>query len=166
MAISINVITSAGANLIAQATAANPIVIIDCYAGNQAASSAEDLASRPLSFYSFGGGFSDGTIFSCSAQDNTVRVVMNFNSGHCDLNEPEYIKSACIRGRLQSQSNSEAVIIAALSDSLSEIQIPSTHSPVVNIHLPINIIINADDQVETVGAEYASLGPCAVCLDV
>lgn len=161
MAISINVVTSAGANLIAQATAANPIVIIDCYAGNQAASSAEDLASRPLSFYSFGGGYSDGTIFSCSAQGNTARVVMNFNSGHCDLNEPEYIKSACIRGRLQSQSDSEAVIIAALSDSSSEIQIPSTHSPVVNIHLPINIIINADDQVETVGAEYASLADLA-----
>lgn len=161
MAISINVVTSAGANLIAQATAANPIVIIDCYAGNQAASSAEDLASRPLSFYSFGGGYSDGTIFSCSAQDNTARVMMNFNSGHCDLNEPEYIKSACIRGRLQSQSDSEAVIIAALSDSSSEIQIPSTHSPVVNIHLPINIIINANDQVATVGAEYASLADLA-----
>jgi hypothetical protein len=161
MAFLYNVITSAGANLIAQATAANPIVIIDCYAGNQAASSAEDLASRPLSFYSFGGGYSDGTIFSCSAQDNTARVMMNFNSGHCDLNEPEYIKSACIRGRLQSQSNSEAVIIAALSDSSSEIQIPSTHSPVVNIHLPINIIINADDQVATVGAEYSSLADLA-----
>lgn len=161
MAFSINVVTSAGANLIAQATAANPIVIIDCYAGNQAASSAEDLASRPLSFYSFGGGYSDGTIFSCSAQYNTARVMMNFNSGHCDLNEPEYIKSACIRGRLQSQSNSEAVIIAALSDSSSEIQIPSTHSPVVNIHLPINIIINADNQVATVGAEYASLADLA-----
>ena len=161
MAFLYNVITSAGANLIAQATAANPIVIIDCYAGNQAASSAEDLASRQLSFYSFGGGYSDGTIFSCSAQGNTARVMMNFNSGHCDLNEPEYIKSACIRGRLQSQSNTEAVIIAALSDSSSEIQIPSTHSPVVNIHLPINIIINADDQVETVGAEYASLADLA-----
>lgn len=161
MAFLYNVITSAGANLIAQATAANPIVIIDCYAGNQAASSAEDLASRPLSFYSFGGGYSDGTIFSCSAQDNTARVMMNFNSGHCDLNEPEYIKSACIRGRLQSQSNTEAVIIAALSDSSSEIQIPSTHSPVVNIHLPINIIINADNQVATVGAEYASLADLA-----
>jgi hypothetical protein len=161
MAFLYNVITSAGANLIAQATAANPIVIIDCYAGNQAANSAEDLASRPLSFYSFGGGYSDGTIFSCSAQDNTARVMMNFNSGHCDLNEPEYIKSACIRGRLQSQSNSEAVIIAALSDSSSEIQIPSSHSPVVNIHLPINIIINADDQVATVGAEYASLADLA-----
>ena len=161
MAFSINVVTSAGANLIAQATSSNPIVIVDCYCGDTAAQNAQDLASKDLNFYSFGGGSSQGSIFAASATDNVARIVMNFNSVDCDLQEPEYIKSACIRAKLQSQNDSDAVIMAALSDSQSEIQIPSRTAPEINIHIPINITINADDQVATVGSQYASLADLA-----
>lgn len=161
MAFSINIVTSAGANLIAQATSSNPIVFVDCYCGNTAAQDAQDLASKDVSFYSFGGGYSDGTIFSASAQDNVARIIMSFNSKHCELNEPEYIKSACIRAKLQSQTDADAVIMAALSDPDSEVMIPSVTSPEINIHIPINIAINADNQIAAVGAEYASMADLA-----
>lgn len=161
MAFAINVVTSAGANIIAQATSSNPIVIVDCYCGGTAAQDAQDLASKDLNFYNFGGGSSQGTIFAASATDNVARIIMNFNSVDCDLQEPEYIKSACIRAKLQSQNDSDAVIMAALSDAQSEIQIPSRTAPEINIHIPINITINADDQVATVEAQYASLADLA-----
>lgn len=150
MSFEFNTITSDGAALIAQATAANPIVIIQSLSSATAAESLADLATKPKSFYDG----KTGIIFSASATDNVARVIMSFdNTG---LQSPQLIKSACILARLQSQSDADAVIMAALSDSNSQISIPDSTAPITNIHIAINISIDTDEQVATVGAQYAS----------
>lgn len=146
-----NVLTSDGASLIAQATSSNPIVIISALSSDVAAVSAEDLASKGTSFYTLGA----GSIFAASATGNVARVIMRFSSGDMQLPTPKILKSACILGRLANQDDSQAVIMAALSDPDSQVQIPDYSGVVINIQ--INVTINADDQVETIGGEYASL---------
>lgn len=155
MSFEFNIVTSSGANLIANATAANPIVLIGALSSDTAASSKEDLASKDRSFYTG----KAGAIFAASAQDNVARIIMAFNNQN--LQNSQIIKSACVLGKLQSQNDSEAVIMAALSDNDSQISIPDETAPFVSIHIPINIAINADDDVATVGAEYASAADLA-----
>lgn len=146
-----NVVTNNGSNLIAQATAANPIVLIGALSSENAATSLQDLGSKDASFYTLGA----GSIFAASATDNVARVIMRFDSGDMQLPTPKILKSACILGRLASQDDSQAVIMAALSDPDSQVQIPDYSGVVIDI--PISVTINADDQVETIGGEYASL---------
>jgi hypothetical protein len=150
MSFEFNILTAAGVNLIAQATSSNPIVLSGCLSSPDAASSAEDLAAKDRSFYTG----KSGNIFAASAQDNVARIIMSFNNQN--IQNSQLIKSACVLGRLQSQNDSDAVIMAAISDSNSQITIPDSTAPLISIHIPINIAINADDNVATVGAEYAS----------
>lgn len=147
-----NVITSDGAALIAQATAANPIVLIGALSSANAASSKEDLASKTRAFYEGKG----GSIFSSGATDNTARVIMSFDND--GLQSPQAIKSACILGKLHNQSDSQAVILAAISDDNSQIVIPDGSAPLAKIHVPINITINTSDDIATVGAQYVAPG--------
>lgn len=151
MSFEFNVITPSGVNLIAQATSSNPIVLSGCLSSPDAVSSAEDLAAKDRSFYTG----KSGNIFAASAQDNVARIIMSFNNQN--IQNSQLIKSACVLGRLQSQNDSDAVIMAAISDSNSQITIPDSTAPLISIHIPINIAINADDNVSTVGAEYASM---------
>lgn len=151
MSFAYNTITSAGAALIAQATSSNPIVIVSAMSSATAAESAADLASKTTAFYTG----KTGTIFATSATNNVARVIMNFNNQ--GLNTSQVIKSACILARLESQSDSQAVIMAACSDDNSQITIPEDSTPLVHIHIPINISINTSDQVATIGAQYAAL---------
>ncbi len=151
MSFEFNVITSAGAALIAQATSSNPIVIVSAMSSSNAAESVADLASKTTAFYNG----KTGTIFSASATNNVARIIMNFNNN--SVQTPQIIKSACILARLQNQTDSQAVIMAACSDDASQITIPVDSSPLVHIHIPINISINTNEQVATVGAEYAAV---------
>ena len=147
---SINIVTSAGANLIAQATSTNQIVIVDALSGTQAALDASDLASKTTAFYD---GIS-GTIQASSATDNTAKVIARFGNAGA---QSQIVRSVCIRGKLANQADSAAVIMAAMSDPTSEIYFPSNASPTQIIRFPFLFAINADDEVETVYADGATM---------
>lgn len=147
---SINVVTPAGASLIASATATNQIVFIGAKTATTAATDAADLASKALSFYDG----ASGSIDSCSATDSTAKIVVRFeNTGGA----PQTVKSACIIGKLASQSDADAVIVAAMSDDDSEIILPSSASPGAIIRFPFNININVAGSVSTVYGDGATL---------
>lgn len=152
MSFEFNVIPQSGAALIAQATSSNPIVLTECLSSPVAAVSKEDLASKDRSFYSG----KSGSIFSASATNNVARIIMSFDNAGLQTAQP--IKSACVLGRLYNQSDSQAVILAAISDDNSQIIIPDESAPVVKIHVPVNISINQDDDVAVVGGEYVAPG--------
>lgn len=146
----INIVTVAGTNLIAQATSTNQIIIVDALSSPNAATDADDLASKNASFYN---GIS-GTIQSSSATLNIAKVVSRF--GNAGL-QSQPVKSVCIRGRLANQSDSQAVIMAAMSDSDSSIYLPSDESPMQITRFIFNFAVNADDTVETVFADGATM---------
>lgn len=157
MSFSINVIPPSGQNLIAQATSSNPIVLVKGLGCNEAAVDAADLISKTASWYTFDSGNADGEIFTASAEQNVCRVVLSFNNVDMQHDDPEPLKSACVLGRLASQTDADAVILAAVSDPDSEATIPDKDASPLAVHVPVNIIINSAEQVETTGAEYASL---------
>lgn len=152
---SINVVTPAGAALIAQSTATNQIVFIGAKSATVAATDAADLAGKDLSFYD---GADDGTIDACSATDNVAKIVARFgNTG----GSAQIVKAVCILGRLANQTDAQAVIVAAMSDDASEIYLPSSASPTQIIRFPFNITINADEDVETAYADGATIADLA-----
>lgn len=156
MAFAIQVITQAGLNLMANATAANPIVLVNGLVGNEAATDAADLESKPESWYALDDGDSNADIFSASATGVTCRIIISIRSQSASLPQPDTIKSACIRAKLKNQSDMDAVIMAALSDEDSQATIPSVDSTPIAIHIPFNITLDFGGQIEAVGAEYAS----------
>lgn len=152
MSFEFNVIPQSGAALIAQATSSNPIVLTGCLSSPFAAVSKEDLASKDRSFYTG----KSGSIFSSSATNNVARIIMSFDNAGLQTAQP--VKTACVLGRLYNQSDSQAVILAAISDDNSQIIIPDESAPVVKIRVQVNISINQDDDVAVVGGEYVAPG--------
>lgn len=147
---SINIITAAGTALIAQATATNPIVFVDALTGTTAATDGADLATKTASWYDG----QTGIIEACSATDSVARVVVKF--GNVAGSNSQIVKSVCVRGRLQNQSEGQEVIVAAMSDDNSSIYIPPSTSPSQYIRFPFNIVIGADEDVETTAADSVS----------
>lgn len=147
---SLNVITNYGKSLIAQATSANPIVIVDALSSTNAASSLIDLASKDILFYN---GIS-GVIQGSSATNNVAKIVTLF--GNAGANS-QIVKSIAIRGKLASQSDGEAVIMAAMSDPASEIYFPSNTKPTQATRFILNFAVNADGTIETIYADGASM---------
>jgi hypothetical protein len=147
---SINVVTPAGSALIAQATATNQIVFIGAKSGTTAATDAEDLAGKDVSFYDG----ASGTIDACSATNNVAKIVSRFGN---TPGAAQIVKSVCILGRLANQTDAQAVIVAAMSDDASEIYLPSSASPTQIIRFPFNITIDADEDVETAYADGATI---------
>ena len=147
---SINVVTPAGSALIAQATATNQIVFIGAKSGTTAATDAEDLAGKDISFYDG----APGTIDACSATNNVAKIVSRFGN---TSGAAQIVKSVCILGRLANQTDAQAVIVAAMSDDASEIYLPSSASPTQIIRFPFNITISADEEVETAYADGATI---------
>lgn len=147
---SLNVITPAGAALIAQATAANQIVFTSALSGTTAATDAADLAGKTAAFYD---GVS-GSIDACSATGTTARIVAAFgNAG----SSSQAVKSVCILGRLASQSAGSEVIVAAMSDDASTIVLPPETAPAQKIRFPFNFAITDGGTIETVYADGATL---------
>lgn len=144
---SINIITAAGTALIAQATATNPIVYIDALTGTTAATDGADLAVKTASWYDGETGF----IAGCSATDSVARIVAKF--GNVSGSSSQIVRSVCVRGRLQNQSEGQEVIVAAMSDNNSSIYIPPSTSPSQYIRIPFNVVIGADEDVETTAAD-------------
>lgn len=151
---SINVVTPAGSALIAQATATNQIVFTGAKSATLAATDAEDLAGKDISFYDG----ADGTIDACSATNNVAKIVSRFGN---TIAAAQIVKSVCILGRLANQTDAQAVIVAAMSDDASEIYLPSSASPTQIIRFPFNITINADEDIETAYADGATIADLA-----
>lgn len=151
---SISIVTADGANLIAQATSSNQIVMVDALSCTLAATDAADLASKTASWYD---GVA-GTIESSSATYNVAKVVAKF--GNAGAN-PQAVKSVALRAKLANQADSAAVIIAAMSDENSEIVLPSSSSVAQVERVIFNFAVNADDQTETVYADGATIADLA-----
>jgi hypothetical protein len=147
---SINIITSDGAALIAQATAANQIVFTSALSGTTAATDAADLASKTAAFYD---GIT-GAIAACSATDNIAKIVVAFGNAGASS---QAVKSVCILGRLASQSAGSEVIVAAMSDDASTIVLPPDSSASQKIRFPFNFAVTDGGTIETVYADGATL---------
>lgn len=147
---SLNVITPAGAALIAQATAANQIVFTSALSGTTAATDAADLAGKTAAFYD---GIS-GSIDACSATGTTARIVAAFGNAGASS---QAVKSVCIMGRLASQSAGSEVIVAAMSDDASTIVLPPDSSPSQKIRFPFNFAVTDGGTIETVYADGATV---------
>lgn len=146
----LHVITSAGAALIAQATATNQIVFVDTKSCTLAATDGADLASKDISWYD---GIS-GTIASASATDYVAEITVRYGNAGA---QPQIVRSVCLRAKLANQADSNAVIIAAMSDAQSEIYLPSSASPTQIIRFMFRFAVNAGSQVETVYADGATI---------
>lgn len=135
MAFSVNALTTAGNNLLAQASSANPIVYIGSVA-SEFSYTAQELA-----------GMDDpqgedwtvsGIIVASSATDNTARIIAGFTNKASAVT----IKTVGILGRLASQSDSQAIVVAAVSDDTAAIRVPTTSEPPVRIEVALNITIS------------------------
>ena len=146
----LNVITPAGAALIAQATAANQIVFTSALSGTTAATDAADLAGKTAAFYD---GVA-GAIASSSATGTVARVVAQF--GNAAGSSPQPVKSLCILGKLASQTDGEAVIVAAMSDADSSVVLPASTAPEQAIRFPFNLSIEASEDITTVYSDDAA----------
>lgn len=152
---SLNIITPAGAALIAQATAANQIVFTSALSGTTAATDAADLAGKTAAFY---GGVA-GAIASSSATGTVARIVAQF--GNASGASPQPVKSLCILGRLASQTDGEAVIVAAMSDADSSVVLPASTAPEQALRFPFNVSIEAAEDATTVYSDGATLSDLA-----
>lgn len=144
-------ITQDGANLIAQATAANPIVFVDAMTSVSAAADVADLAGKALSFYDGPA----GSIGSVSAVGSNARIMMRFPNA-LDDNDIN-IKSVCATARLANQTGG-VVPFAAMSDANSTIYIPGGLKPSQIIRFPINVKITDLGAIQTVEASAAAPG--------
>ncbi len=79
-----------------------------------------------------------GFIVASSATNNTARII----AGFANRASAATLKTVGIVGRLQSQQDSDAIVVAAVSDVNASIRIPSTSEPPVRIEVAINIAIS------------------------
>lgn len=147
-------ITQDGANLIAQATAANPIVFVDAMTSKYAAADVADLAGKALSFYDG----PTGSIDAVSAVGSNARIIARFPNA-LDDNDIN-IKSVCVTARLANQT-SGIVPLAAMSDVNSTIYIPGALKPAQFIRFPLNVKITDLGTIQTVAASAAAPGDLA-----
>ena len=136
MAFSVNALTSDGNALLAQATSSNPIVYIGAVASEYDFSAAEiaDMGS----IQDQGWTITDGVVVAASATDITARIIMGF------YNRPQAVvcKTFGVVGRLQSQSDAQAVVVAAVSDSSASIRLPGSDEASVRVEVAIDMAIS------------------------
>ena len=141
-----NVVTQAGLRLIAEATAANPIVYVD-------ALSASQIPQDPEAIPFYNG--VDGVIDASSATDNTARIVSRFGNSSSSTAQP--VKAIAITARLSSQSDSEKVIFAYCSDANSQIVFPPSSAPEQRTRFAFNLTFDGQGTVEVVETGCAAL---------
>lgn len=136
MAFSVNALTSDGNALLAQATSSNPIVYIGAVASEYDFSAAEiaDMGS----IQDQGWTITDGVVVAASATDITARIIMGF------YNRPQAVvcKTFGVVGRLQSQSDAQAVVVAAVSDPSASIRLPGSDEASVRVEVAIDMAIS------------------------
>lgn len=148
-----NVVTQAGAALIAQATAANQIVFVAALSKSTAATSAEELAVQPASWYDG----KAGSIAAASATDNVARVVASWQPS----GTRQAAKSMCVTARLASQTDAQAVPVIALSDPDSTIELPGADDTSGAVSIPFLAEINASGDVAATPGASASIADLA-----
>lgn len=148
-----NVLTNAGAALIAQATAANPIVFVAALSKSTAAPSAEDLAVQPESWYDGRA----GSIAAASATDNVARII----GAWAPAGTRQAAKSMCVTARLTSQTDVQAVPVIALSDPDSTIELPGAADTGGTVSIPFLAEINATGDVTVTPGSSASIADLA-----
>lgn len=144
-----NVIPPSGIALIAQATAANPLVYVDVRSKAAAASSDDDLAQKTLSWYDG----KAGEIAAVSAAGNVARPVGVWHAA--GSRQPAL--SLCITARLASQTDADAVVVAAMSDPDSVVVLPGADDVGQSVGVPFPIAISAADTVTTTPGGWAAL---------
>lgn len=148
-----NVVTQAGAALIAQATAANQIVFVAALSKSTAAASAEELAVQPASWYDG----KAGSIAAASATDNVARVVASWQPSGLR----QAAKAMCVTARLASQTDAQAVPVIALSDPDSTIELPGADDTSGAVSIPFLADVNATGDVEATPGASASIADLA-----
>lgn len=153
-----NTLTQDGATLIAQATAANPIVFVASKSKASAATDADDLAGKTLSWYDG----KSGTIASCSAYvDDAGNPIARIIAAYTNAGSTQIAKSVCITARLASQTDADAVVFAAISDPDATIELPGSGSIASLVEFPFNISINATNTVTVTPGAAASVADLA-----
>ena len=140
------VVTAAGRNLIASATATNQIVFVK-------ALSASTVPTDPGDTPGYDG--IEGSITSSSSTENVARVVASF--GNAAGGAPQPVKAIALMGRLASQSDENAVIFAYCADSGSEIYFPANDAPEQITRFAFNIAFDGTAPSEVTEAGAASL---------
>lgn len=144
-----NTLTQDGANLIAQATSSNPIVMVGSLSKATAASSASDLAAKDKSWYDG----KSGTIAAASATASVARIVAVYrNAG-----TRQAAKAICITARLASQTDADAVVLCAMSDPDATVELPGADDTGQVVEIPFNITISAADTIQATPGASASL---------
>lgn len=136
MAFTYNCVTYSGAMLLAQASAANPIVYIGAVAGTSDYIDTELQQMSSVNDYRWD--VSGGEIIASSATSITARIIAGFHNRASEVT----IKTIGIVARLASQTDAEAVVLAAVSDPNASIRIPPTTEPPVTIEVALNITIS------------------------
>lgn len=148
-----NVLTFAGAALIAQATAANPIVIVGAVSRATAASSDEDLASKDASWYTG----KTGIIEAVSASANVAKIVARFDPDGARQDA----KSIAVTARLASQTDADAIVLAAKSDPDATAILPGSGDTLAYVRFPFNIGIQTTGSVQVTPGASASMADIA-----
>lgn len=148
-----NVLTFAGAALIAQATAANPIVIVGAISRATAASSDEDLAGKDASWYTG----KTGTIEAVSASANVAKIVARFNPEDARQDA----KSIAVTARLASQTDADAIVLTAKSDPDATAILPGSGDTLAYVRFPFNLYIQTSGSVQVTPGAAASIADLA-----
>lgn len=142
-----NVLTLSGMQLVAKATAANKLIIVGTKSSPIAALSSNDLAEKPLSWYTG----KAGTIQSVSSTEELARIVARYaNEG-----TQQVCKSVCITGVIEGDS--EPSVLVAMSDPDSQIILPGESDIEQMIDIPFNLAIKTGGSVEVTPGASASL---------
>ena len=136
MAFSINCLTYSGTQLLAQASAANPIVYIGAVASTNSYDEAtlQQMSSTSDSRWDVDG----GVIIASSATGNTARIIAGFHNRASEAT----IKTIGITARLSSAAEGDGIVLAAVSDTTASIRIPATAEPPVTIEVALNIAVS------------------------
>ncbi len=143
-----NILTTAGKNLIAQATAANQIIYTK--------SIALETYIPPSSLVNFDSpdlldGI-EGVIVSASASGKVARVIAGFSN----QSTAKFIKTAAVFGRLENEDTEHCII--ASSDENASIRIPSESEASVQVQVSFNAGIEDDATVTVTSGNAASVG--------
>ena len=136
MAFSVNCLTYSGTQLLAQASAANPIVYIGAVASTNSydETTLQQMSSTSDSRWDVDG----GVIIASSATGNTARIIAGFHNRASEAT----IKTIGITARLSSAAEGDEIVLASVSDTTASIRIPSTAEPPVTIEAALNIAVS------------------------
>lgn len=125
------IITEAGYNIIAEATSSNPIEYIG-------ALSNASVPSDPTDRSSYTG--RAGQVDAASATENVARIIASYLNN--DLDSPQPVKAIALLGKLSSQPDAQAVVVAYAADPDSEIVLPRSSAPEQVTRFAFNLTFN------------------------